>query len=64
MIPASQAYLMDFDETRRGIANGIFRLGQRFGGTVVGSSMLGYVYEQYGVAIPFYVAALFPQFQS
>ena len=61
MVPASQAYLMDFvDETKRGIANGIFNLGQQIGGSVVGPSLFGYVYEGYGRAAPFYVAALIP----
>lgn len=61
MVPASQAYLMDFvDEAKRGIANGIFNLGQQIGGTVVGPAMYGYTYEEYGSAAPFYLAALLP----
>jgi MFS family permease len=60
-MPASQAYRMDFtSETRRGLAVGFTNIGQRLGGTVIGAPLLGYLYEQYGLEIPFYVAAVFP----
>jgi MFS family permease len=60
-MPARQAYLMDFtDETRRGLASGIDMLGQRLGGSVLGTPVIGYLYEQYGPTVPFYAAALFP----
>lgn len=60
-MPARQAYLMDFaDETRRGLASGIDMLGQRLGGSVIGTPVLGYLYSQHGSTVPFYVAALFP----
>jgi MFS family permease len=59
--PASQAYLMDFaGQTSRGLAYGIGMLGMRLGGTVVGTPFLGYLYEQYGLEMPFYVAAILP----
>jgi MFS family permease len=60
-MPARQAYLMDFaDETRRGLASGIDMLGQRLGGSVIGTPVIGYLYAQYGPTVPFYAAALFP----
>lgn len=60
-MPARQAYLMDFtDETRRGLASGIDMLGQRLGGSVLGTPVIGYLYEQYVPTVPFYAAALFP----
>jgi MFS family permease len=60
-MPALQAYLMDYtDVSSRGLASGISMLGQRLGGTVFGTSLLGYLYERYDQIIPFYVAAVFP----
>jgi MFS family permease len=60
MMPASEAYLMDFtEESRRGLASGISSLGARLGSTVIGTTILGHLYEKYGLAVPFYIAALF-----
>jgi MFS family permease len=60
MAPASQAYLMDFsDERRRALASGISRIGGSIA-TIIGTPLLGYIYEQYGQNATFYAAALFP----
>jgi MFS family permease len=60
-MPASQAYLMDYtDESKRGLASGISQLGGNLGGRMIGTPLLGYVYENQGLVLPFYAAALFP----
>jgi MFS family permease len=60
-MPATSAYLMDYtDENRRGLASGIATLGGRLGGRTISTPLLGYLYENYGLAIPFYAAALLP----
>jgi MFS family permease len=59
-MPATSAYLMDLtDETRRGLASGMARLGGSLGGRTIGTPLLGYIYENYGLTAPFYAASLF-----
>ena len=59
-MPAVQAYLQDFtDPARRALAVGIINIGMTMGGAVVATTLLGYLYEQYGQAIPFYAAGVF-----
>lgn len=56
---ASQALLMDFaDETRRGLAVGIAGLGGSIGSTLIGTSLLGYLYQEHGYSAPFYALVL------
>jgi MFS family permease len=58
--PAIQAYLMDFtDASRRGETSGVFGLGHHLGGGVIGTALIGYIYEVYNSTMSFYTLALF-----
>ena len=60
LMPALMAYLMDFIvASRRGLASGISALGRQLGGTVIGTTLLGYLYTTIDWNTPFYVAAIF-----
>jgi MFS family permease len=60
LMPALMAYLMDFIKvSQRGLASGISSFGRQLGGTVIGTTLLGYLYTTVDRKTPFYVAALF-----